>query len=51
MFDGERLSKAEDDAAGDLSTGGFIFAAAKDNVVVVEPDVEVFGAVLTTTAG
>lgn len=51
MLDGERFGEAEHDAAGDLGTGGFMFAASKDDVVVVEPNIEVFGAALTATAG
>ena len=51
MFDGQRFSEAEHDAASYPSACRFMFAAPKDDVVVVEPDVEEFGTALTTTAG
>ena len=51
MFDCQRLCEAEHDAARYSSACRFMFAAPKDDVVIVEPDVEVFGTALTTTAG
>jgi hypothetical protein len=51
MFDGQRFSEAEHDAASYPSARRFMFAASKDDVVVVEPDFEEFGTALTATAG
>ena len=37
MFDGKRLCDAEDERAREMCTGGLMFVAAEDNVVIIEP--------------
>lgn len=47
VIDGHGFSQAEDEGAGKLSTGRLVLAASKDNIVIIEADVEIFD----TTAG
>jgi hypothetical protein len=37
VLDGERLRDAEDERAREMCTGGLMFVAAEDNVVLIEP--------------
>ena len=47
MGDGQGLCQTQNERANQLSTGSLIFAASKDDVIVIEPDIEV----LNTAAG
>ena len=38
VLDGEGLCDAEDECAGEMCTGGFMFIATEDNVILTEPE-------------
>ena len=41
MLDGERLGDTENECARKMCTGGLMFVAAEDNVVLIEPRKEI----------